>query len=36
MAKVGKNFKNAKAQVEKGKAYDAKEAIALTKQLKFA
>lgn len=36
MAKVGKNFKNAKAQVDKDKFYDAKEAIALAKKVKFA
>lgn len=36
MAKVGKNYKNAKAQVEQGKAYDAMEAIALSKKVKFA
>ncbi len=36
MAKVGKNFKNAQAQVEQGKAYDVKEAIALVKKVKFA
>ena len=36
MAKIGKNFKNAKAQVEQDKAYDVKEAIALMKKIKFA
>ncbi len=36
MAKVSKNYKNAKAQVEAGKAYDVKEAIALSKKIKFA
>lgn len=36
MAKQGKNYVNAKAQVEHGKAYDVKEAIALAKKIKFA
>ena len=36
MAKVSKNYKNAAAQIESLKQYDASEAIALVQKVKFA